>query len=259
MGPSLNRPRVVLLCRDDLPSRAVSNLLDSEFNLAAVLVESVPSRKKMLQRRARRLGWVTVLGQLAFIALSRITAPRYRERISEILSQHNLNGELFALGKVRKVNSVNDEETRVLLRELEPDVVVVNGTRIIGAPTLQCVSAPFVNTHAGVTPRYRGVHGGYWALAREDRAHCGVTVHLVDEGIDTGTVLAQHLIEPTPQDSFHTYPILQLAAAAPSLVRCVQELADGTVSPTAGVGPSELFYHPTLWGYLWTRWRKGVR
>ena len=28
----------------------------------------------------------------------------------------------------------------------------------------------------------------------------------------------------------------------------------------AGIAPgSGLYYHPTLWGYLWRRWRQGVR
>ena len=64
---------------------------------------------------------------------------------------------------------------------------------------------------AGITPLYRGVHGAYWALAEGRRDLCGVTVHRVDAGIDTGEVLAQVLIDPTPQDNFVTYPWLQVA------------------------------------------------
>ena len=40
--------------------------------------------------------------------------------------------------------------------------------------------------HAGITPQYRGVHGGYWAVVNNDPEHCGVTIHFVDKGIDTG-------------------------------------------------------------------------
>jgi methionyl-tRNA formyltransferase len=45
--------------------------------------------------------------------------------------------------------------------------------------------------HAGITPRYRGTHGGYWVLLNNDPGHCGVTIHLVDPGIDTGSIVAR--------------------------------------------------------------------
>ena len=71
-------------------------------------------------------------------------------------------------GRVIRVPSVNSGKARRALREFSPQVVVVNGTRIICNETLCAVDAPFINTHAGITPLYRGVHGGYWAL-REGR------------------------------------------------------------------------------------------
>ena len=51
---------------------------------------------------------------------------------------------------------------------------MINGTRIISKATLGCVPAVFINTHVGITPTYRGVHGGYWSLVEGERARCGV-------------------------------------------------------------------------------------
>ena len=114
--------------------------------------------------------------------------------------------------------------------------------------------------HAGITPRYRGVHGGYWALASGDAAHCGVTVHLVDAGIDTGGILAQALIRPTPVDSFVTYPLLQLAAGLPLLVDAARAGLAGTLRPLPAdaASPSRLWSHPTLAQWL-SGWRRGVK
>ncbi len=70
-------------------------------------------------------------------------------------------------------------------------MVLVVGTRIISRKVLVAVAAPFINYHDGITPKYRGIHGGYWASAQSDLANFGVTVHLVDPGIDTGEVLYQ--------------------------------------------------------------------
>ena len=86
---------------------------------------------------------------------------------------------------------MNAPQCRQALQELAPAVVVVIGTRVIKAATLACISAPIINYHAGINPRYRGQHGYYWALSERDPEHAGVTVHLVDSGIDTGAVLLQ--------------------------------------------------------------------
>ena len=82
--------------------------------------------------------------------------------------------------------------TVALLTSLRPVVVVVNGTRIIAARVLESAGCPVVNLHAGITPRYRGVHGGYWALAERHPEWVGTTVHLVDPG-------HRHRRDPRPE------------------------------------------------------------
>ena len=59
------------------------------------------------------------------------------------------------------------------------------------------------------------MHGGYWALVSGHPEACGVTVHLVDEGIDSGGILAQSVITPGPADCFVTYPLMQLGVGLP--------------------------------------------
>src|SRR5690606_24425483 len=97
---------------------------------------------------------------------------------------------------VHWVPSVNATQCIDLVQKIEPDIVVVNGTRIISKKVLDAVPVSFINTHVGITPKYRGVHGAYWALACGDTDNCGVTVHLVDKGIDTGGILKQAVIAP---------------------------------------------------------------
>jgi methionyl-tRNA formyltransferase len=111
----------------------------------------------------------------------------------------------------------------------------------------------------GITPLYRGVHGGYWALAMNDSAHCGVTVHLVDEGVDTGAVLYQSTIAVEGSDNFSTYPIHQIAKAIPMMRSAVNDAAERRLAPRAAGGSSHQWYHPTLFFYLRQRLFKGVR
>ena len=106
---------------------------------------------------------------------------------------------------------------------------------------------------------YRGVHGGYWALVNNDRENCGVTVHLVDAGIDTGDLLFQARIHPTGKDNFITYPLLQTAAALELLTRAVTEGLQSRLQPQVASGHSRLWYHPTIGQYVYNRLVKRVK
>ncbi|MDQ4041594.1 MAG: formyl transferase, partial [Actinomycetota bacterium] len=117
-----------------------------------------------------------------------------------------------------------------------------------------------LNVHAGITPLYRGVHGGYWALAEDRPDLVGTTVHLVDEGVDTGPVVERRTFSVEREDSFATYPYLHTAHGLPGLLAAVERALAGELRPVDPLDlPSRVRYHPTLWGYLVTRARRGVR
>ncbi len=262
MNPSLTtQRRVVLIAGPGEPTHIVYHALQATVGVVRVIIEEPVGAKQLLKRRIEKLGAATVAGQVLFKAVIekplKLTAG---DRLRQIKRKFGLNDAPIPAEAVIAVSSINSPEAIAHLQELQPDVVVVQGTRIIAKRVLQSVACPFINMHAGITPRYRGVHGGYWALATDDAAHCGVTVHLVDAGIDTGGILAQALIQPTPADSFVTYPLLQLAAGLPLLVDAVRAGLAGTLQPLkVAEGPSQLWSHPTLGQWL-TGWlRRRVR
>lgn len=253
------RPRIALLAGEGWSTDAVYNGLREEFEIVAVIVERKPSALKMLRHRARTLGWRETFGQFCFILYSRLLGRAADMRIAMLMHRHGLSDTPIPGIAITPVESANQKRVAALLKKLAPQAVVVNGTRILSKKLLAAVDAPFINTHMGITPAYRGVHGGYWALANDDRERCGVTVHLVDEGVDTGGVLYQARIEVEEEDNFATYPVLQLAAALPLMKAALRDAAEGTLAPRAGEGPSKQWYHPTLWGYLAMRRRRGVK
>ncbi|MGD9955386.1 MAG: phosphoribosylglycinamide formyltransferase [Candidatus Nanopelagicales bacterium] len=73
----------------------------------------------------------------------------------------------------------------------EPDWVVCAGfMRILGAAFVQRFAGRIVNTHPALLPSFPGAHGVRDAMAYGVKV-TGCTVHLVDEGVDTGPILAQ--------------------------------------------------------------------
>jgi folate-dependent phosphoribosylglycinamide formyltransferase PurN len=239
----------------------VANYLTTRVPDLVVIIEDPPSRLHMARRRARRVGWLAAVGQVLFVALLQpVLRRRGARRRAAILAAASV--DQAHRSPQHRVPSVNDEEVVALLTSLRPALVVVNGTRIIAARVLSSAGCPVVNLHAGITPRYRGVHGGYWALADHHPEWVGTTVHLVDPGIDTGGILAQSAFDVTGEDTFATYPYLHLIHGLPLLGAQVdQVMAGAALEPTlVAMAPgSGLYYHPTLWGYLRRRWRQGVR
>lgn len=85
--------------------------------------------------------------------------------------------------------------------EHRPDLVVSAGfMKILGPGFLAGVGAPMINTHPALLPSFPGTHGVADALAYGVKV-TGATVHLVDEGMDTGPVLAQAAVPVEPGDT----------------------------------------------------------
>jgi phosphoribosylglycinamide formyltransferase-1 len=252
--------RVVVLATPGRSTNAVVNRLAEHFADVRLVLEEPEGRWLFVRRRARRLGWRKVIGQLAFIAgcapvLERLGATR----VAEIAAEHGLS---FATPTVEttRITSVNDPSTAALVASLEPDAVVLNGTRIVTGTALEGFGVITLNIHAGITPAYRGVHGGYWALAHDDPDRCGVTLYVVDPGVDTGPVVGQARVHPTVRDGYATLPALQVATALPMLVAALTRLVEGHTLPAVPAGgESRQWYHPTIWEYARHRIRRGLR
>jgi folate-dependent phosphoribosylglycinamide formyltransferase PurN len=251
-------PGIVVLTCPTPHAWIVINTLVERFGPLTVLTEERQSRRGLIRKRMQRQGVIPVLGQVAFVIYQKLVEDRAKPRIEEIIREHDLDPSPNRACTVMPVRSVNSTACRAALAMLKPDAVLVIGTRIIGQDTLAAIEAPLINYHAGINPKYRGQAGGYWALAMGDPANAGVTLHLVDEGVDTGGVLYQARFVPTSRDSFPTYYYLQAATARELAVRAMEDALSGEIKIRKVDLPSCQHHHPTIWFYLWTAWRRGI-
>ena len=247
--------KIILLCTECYSTTALFNFIDTDYPITAIITEKPLRGMALAKRRFKRLGFLRVCGQISF---SMIIVPFLnlfsKKRIKEIQQSYSFDQSVLPNEKFTHFETVNDEACILLLEKSKPDIVIVNGTRIISKKLLERCSAVFINMHAGITPQYRGVHGGYWAVVNNDLAHCGVTIHLVDKGIDTGGILYQNKITLSRQDNFTTYPYLQLGEGLPLLKKAIEDAVFAKLKPACTTAaPSNLWYHPTIWQYLYYR------
>lgn len=244
-------PIVVLSGGGPLPWIIINAVIE-RFGPVMVLEEAPEPPSLLFRRRLKKLGAVEVAGQLAFGVLQRALRFASRHRLAEIIATHRLVPTPAVDCTVIQVGSVNTDTCRRELARLAPAVVLVIGTRIIGRDTLAAVPARFINYHAGINPKYRGMCGGYWALANADLENFGVTVHLVDHGVDTGDILHWETIAPAGRDNFATYPFLLAVAGRFAVLKSLDDALNDDLKTLKREMNSRQWYHPTLWGYLWT-------
>jgi len=95
-----------------------------------------------------------------------------------------------------------DHEERLLeiLREHQIELVILSGyMRLLSPVFIKEWEGRLLNIHPSLLPKYPGAHAHRDALA-DGATLTGCTVHLVDEGMDSGEVLAQKQVEILPDD-----------------------------------------------------------
>jgi folate-dependent phosphoribosylglycinamide formyltransferase PurN len=237
---------------------AIVNAVTDRLGPVTVILEVPESKAQLLRRRARRLGWFNVAGQVGTMVLTRLGKRFLAGRAEKIAAENGLETAPRAGQAVVQVPSANSPELLKAIEAVKPAVVLLAGCRMLSRKTLAAIPCPLINYHAGVTPKYRGMNGGYWALARGDAGNFGATVHLVDDGVDTGAVLYQARGRPETGDNLMLYP-LRLAALSREI--CVSAIEDALVerlNPVETGLASRQWYHPPVWSYLWTGLTKGV-
>jgi len=236
----------------------IINALGEAFGPIDVILEAPEPRGVFLKRRARKLGWFAVAGQFGTMVLVRLGKKRFAERIKLIVEQNGLREEPDPGHRIVEIATVNSQAFVDAVGHLDPKVILLAGCRIVRPEILRTIKCPVLNYHAGINPQYRGLNGGYWAMASGDSENFGATVHLVDAGVDTGSTLYQVRGKPAPDDNIMTYGHRLAAMSRQICVTAVRDALEGRLKPVATNAPSRQWYHPTVWQYVLTGLRKGV-
>lgn len=132
---------------------------------------------------------------------------------------------LFQPAKVRA------EEFLKQLRALSPDlIIVVAFGQILPRPLLDIPPRGCINVHASLLPFYRGAAPINWALINGEQ-ETGVTIMLLDEGIDTGDILLQEAIPILVTDNASSLHDKLAHLGAKLLDKTLDLLAKGALKP----------------------------
>lgn len=254
------RLKLLILGTNGQGTNILYHALKDDVDAVNVILEHRQNRWELVRKRLKKFPVDKVLGQLLFqVLMMPMIESVSQSRRTEIFKKYNLNPSPIPESLRTYVPSVNSLHCYELVTQYKPDLVLLSGTRILSKETISAISCPIVNLHAGITPLYRGVHGAYWAISENDPGNCGVTLHFVDAGIDTGQIISQQVISPNDSDNFSTYPLLQLATGIELLKLHFNKILSTKSTIESPATKGKLWYHPTAWEYLKNRWRRGIK
>jgi methionyl-tRNA formyltransferase len=212
-------------------------LRESGIGVEAIVVEHPrpESRWRVLRRSWRQVGAWDTATWLVMAVLRRLrrrpgpTSPAF-----DYAAYAN---------EVHRVADFNDADTRALLERLAPDVIVLGGARILRAPVLALARWGVLNAHPGRLPEYRGVDVIAWALYQGSEP--GVTVHVVDGGVDTGGIVRQRALSIRSGDTLRALRERAEQIGADLMAEALIEIRDAgriaTTSPPPGAASRQYY------------------
>ena len=174
-------------------------------------------------------------GKWAADTLRRLVRSRHRVT-GAVLRRRPSDGLLEAAAQeagipVLRPARADEADFVAQVRALAPDLVVsVAYDQILRRGLREVARLGCLNAHAGALPRYRGRNVINWAIINGER-EIGVTVHQIDDGIDTGDVVLQQMLPLAWTDTYGDVLARVVEAIPPLVERAVDQVVDGSAAP----------------------------
>ncbi|UTW55877.1 formyl transferase [Kordiimonas sp. SCSIO 12610] len=183
---SSKKPRLVVLTTDSYEQRYVANHLSARFDIQAILIDKkIYNRKKKSYFRHGLLNFLGKASRIIFFKL--IDNDRKRsEALVDILGEKSLSFENPSL--IQPVEGLNTSETASIIKQHNPDAILVYGTRIVQDKILHLATDLAFNMHTGISPHYRGTACAFWPIVNNDLEMLGATVHECTSAVDGGKI-----------------------------------------------------------------------
>jgi folate-dependent phosphoribosylglycinamide formyltransferase PurN len=214
---------------DGLEHRYVANKLAAVAPLAGIVVDHGKqiSAIENVRKYFRRYTTVQLLSRV-WLALLRKAWGNRANRLHatlSILGRENCR-EFLHPELLHHVNGINSPEGVRAVAALEPDVILVYGTGIVGGKVLSLARTIALNMHTGISPYYRGCDCAFWPLYNQELHMLGATVHECVKEVDGGRIFGTTGIHLHAGDDLFAVFERCVAAGADLYVKKVQELLE---------------------------------
>lgn len=141
-----------------------------------------------------------------------------------------------SLAKKHKVDlfyskNINNKESLQRLYRLKPDIIIsTNFSHFIGKGVRKIPSIGVWNLHKSYLPNYRGMAPNYYALL-EGAENSGATLHVVDDGFDTGPIICQVRVPIQGYDTVYSLNLRTANAGGRMLAELLDSIDPNSIHP----------------------------
>jgi len=214
---------------------------------AAILLDvakpKLATRFKNLRRNIRKEGYGYIPQRLAeaiYGVTDRVVERIFPETSVREVLRRAFPDRCFSLADISRrygapvipVNNLNSAQAAETLAGLGADLGVVIGTRVLKRGTFGLPRLGSINLHKGAVPDYRGLPPGFWEMYHGEK-YAGVTVHFLDDSLDTGDIVERSQVEILPMDTPDSLLAKLHVEGARTVARAVSAIHSGAVRATA--------------------------
>ena len=134
--------------------------------------------------------------------------------------------------EVYQPEDVNSEESLKIIKEINPDIIVVVAfgqilkKEILDLPKYKCI-----NVHASLLPKYRGAAPINWAII-DGMDKTGITIMQMSQGLDTGDMISKVSIAIEEEDNYITMHDKLACIGGELLIDTIKNIEAGTAKMT---------------------------
>lgn len=246
--------RIILITEEDefyLPLSIQYILKTCPYEIAEVVCSRnplLPNKIKAFQKFYKTFGIIPILQHCV-----RLLKAKILDKIGIL----NFTGRYYSIKQLcRAVNkpyrfetNVNSEEFLNHCRDLGVELVVsVSPTQIFKKQLINLPKYGCINIHTAKLPNYRGLYPIYWAMANGEK-NTGISIHYIEEGIDTGKIIIQEETDIPPKSSMDYMLKKTKVKGAELLIKAINQISEGTVKAFYPQGKGSYFSFPTPESY----------
>lgn len=156
--------------------------------VGAVVLEQSPFGKRMsFMKKAYETANIFGLTFFTWCTIKYVLAKLSGKSVKKLFEQHEVP-------LIDIESSINDLKVLDKIKSYEPDVIVsIASNQIFKKKLLSLPSKGCINLHTALLPKYRGLMPTFWAM-KNNEDNIGVSVFLMDEGIDSGPIIVQKIL-----------------------------------------------------------------
>lgn len=225
---------ILLWIGNEPNQKALAHKLAKDFNIIGIVTESRQIKRKI------------TLNKIIASAYERIFLSSINKAWWGLKDYYENKFSDYPPSNKIDVENINSKEAYDFSKDLNPDLILVSGTRMIKSKMLAIKSKKgILNLHTGLSPYIKGgPNCTNWCIATKQYHLIGNTIMWIDEGIDSGNILTSELTKLDWSKSLFDIHFAVMEHAHELYIKAIKFLDMGNMSNVkqSDIGDGKTYY-----------------